>query len=521
VDNLTYGTGSAYTAIGFRNLSGTVSGSYVYDMNGSLTTDPYKSLNIGYNVLSRTDKITVTSATGRYMDYTYDGGGQLVRKRQYDNNVLQTTTDYIDGLVYINGALSYFPMPEGRIRNIGSGVLKAEYIITDQQGNARISLEESGTAPGTAVVRQENSYYGFGLVMPGSPVSLPTADNKQLYNGGSEWQNDFNNLPDYYQTFYRNYDAALGRFIGVDPQGEATESLSPYHYAGNNPISFNDPMGNVPVFSDPNRYYRNLVPQDPGNPSSNSFGAFVANDPNNTYGPDLLKDAQNRVPYAVYVYAQLYGANIYNKGANSPLTLDQLTNGSFSIGTNGVTAYYNEPYIRYDNQDRAAMAGSFHGSYTVGVELQSVFTSYASANEPSFEKDPWYGNFLGPGPDGILANPYDLRRYGKVLQPIDALDAAAQRHDYAYWVAKASGIKGAAFNLAVTNADARLTQDARNILISASLGGIDPISNRSYSFAELKWAIGVSHLFGIITTYKAAAEVINYDVNFYGGILNK
>lgn len=242
------GAGSNYTDYGFRNLSGTTTESYIYDENGNLTTDPYKSLTINYNLLNKTDKITVTlpGVTGRYIYYTYSATGQLIRKQQFDNSVLQNTTDYIDGFVYINNVLSYFSMPEGRVRNTGSGstvVLKPEYIISDQQGNARLSFEESASTPGTALIRQENSYYGFGLVMPNSQVTTPSSPNKQLYNGGSEWQNDFDKLPDYYQTFYRNYDAALARFIAVDPIAESAESISPYNYAGNNPIMFNDPLG--------------------------------------------------------------------------------------------------------------------------------------------------------------------------------------------------------------------------------------------------------------------------------------
>ncbi|MGZ3944551.1 MAG: RHS repeat-associated core domain-containing protein [Mucilaginibacter sp.] len=97
----------------------------------------------------------------------------------------------------------------------------------------------------TVLVTQENSYYGFGLVMPNSPVGTTGTSNKQLCNGGSEWQNDYSNLPDYYQTYYRNYDAALARWVGVDPMAEATESMTPYHYSGNNPIMFNDPLGNA------------------------------------------------------------------------------------------------------------------------------------------------------------------------------------------------------------------------------------------------------------------------------------
>lgn len=98
-------------------------------MNGNLKTDPNKGLSIGYNYLNRTDKITVT--TGQWIDYTYDASGSLIRKRQYNNNNPPTTTDYIDGFVYINGTLSYFPMPEGRVLNSG-GTLVQEFVITDQ-----------------------------------------------------------------------------------------------------------------------------------------------------------------------------------------------------------------------------------------------------------------------------------------------------------------------------------------------------------------------------------------------------
>ena len=61
-------------------------------------------------------------------------------KDKYDNNVLQTTTDYVDGFVYVSSSLSYFPMPEGRVLN-NSGTLVQEFIITDQQGNARLSFQ--------------------------------------------------------------------------------------------------------------------------------------------------------------------------------------------------------------------------------------------------------------------------------------------------------------------------------------------------------------------------------------------
>ena len=240
LNTVTDGIGSSYTSLGFKNRTGSVT-PYTYDNQGNLLEDAYKGTSSSYNVLNRVSRVTVTTGTGRYINYTYDATAVLIRKQQYDNNALVKTTDYVDGFVAEDNVLSYFAMPEGRIINTG-GTLLPEYFIADQQGNVRVSFQEQGTT-GVAVVKQENSYYPFGLIMPNSQIATPSLANKQLYNGGSEWQNDFGDLPDLYQTYYRSYDAALGRFTGIDPKAELTESWSPYHYAGNNPVLYNDPMG--------------------------------------------------------------------------------------------------------------------------------------------------------------------------------------------------------------------------------------------------------------------------------------
>ena len=246
--SVTDGTDSVHKGHGFRNIDSTAN--YEYDANGNLYNDHFKGMQLRYDVLNRTDKINITTASGQYIDYTYDADGNLLRKRAYSGGTLQTTTDYIDGFVYITvttgtPALSYFPMPEGRVINV-SGTLTQEFILTDQQGNARVAFRNVG---GIAKVFQENSYYGTGLILPNSPVGTPAVANKKLYNGGSEWQNDSPsgtyNLPDYYETYNRNYDATIGRFIGVDPMAESAESLGSYQYAGCNPIIGNDPLGNM------------------------------------------------------------------------------------------------------------------------------------------------------------------------------------------------------------------------------------------------------------------------------------
>jgi len=250
MDNLTYTyQGNQLTNIvdagtalqGFKNITGSTA-AYIYTTSGSLKSDPKKGISIDYNVLNKDDKITVTTAVGRFIKYTYDGGGILLRKQVYDNNQLKKTTDYIEGFVFEDGVLSFFAMAEGRVRNIGSS-LKSEYMLKDHQGNVRLSFEEQN---GKAVVRQNNAYYPFGLLMPGN--SIPSQPNRNLYNGGAEWQNDFGDLPDYYRTHYRNYDAAVGRFMAIDIRADLYTGLNPYQYALNNPISFNDPLGDkVPV----------------------------------------------------------------------------------------------------------------------------------------------------------------------------------------------------------------------------------------------------------------------------------
>lgn len=48
---------------------------------------------------------------------------------------------------------------------------------------------------------------------------------------------------DLYATDYRSLDPQLGRFCQIDPYAESSEDLSPFNYAANNPMLYNDPFG--------------------------------------------------------------------------------------------------------------------------------------------------------------------------------------------------------------------------------------------------------------------------------------
>jgi RHS repeat-associated protein len=49
-----------------------------------------------------------------------------------------------------------------------------------------------------------------------------------------------------YDAHYRMYDPQLGRFISIDPLSEKFVNWSPYAFAFDNPISLNDPNGDIP-----------------------------------------------------------------------------------------------------------------------------------------------------------------------------------------------------------------------------------------------------------------------------------
>jgi RHS repeat-associated protein len=97
------------------------------------------------------------------------------------------------------------------------------------------------------------NYYPFGLRHKGYNNIINGTHYPYTYNGKEEQEELGLNWIDY---GWRNYDAALGRWMGIDNLAEKYISSSPYHYAANNPISNYDIDGNE--FSD-DEYTQNTV----------------------------------------------------------------------------------------------------------------------------------------------------------------------------------------------------------------------------------------------------------------------
>ena len=200
---------------------------YNYDSNGNLTKDLNKGItNISYNCLNLPS--VVTFSDGSTVTYTYAADGTKL-KTVHKTGSTTTTTDYCGNVVYENGVQKLLLTDEGYVTLSDS---KYHYYLKDHQGNNRVVINQSGT------VEETNHYYPFGGVFASAGNVQPYKYNGKEYDGkkGLNW----------YDYGARMYDAALGRFMTVDPLAEKYYPMSPYGYCLNNPIKFIDADGRLP-----------------------------------------------------------------------------------------------------------------------------------------------------------------------------------------------------------------------------------------------------------------------------------
>ena len=172
-------------------------------MNGNVITDPSRingTITIGYNLLNLPQTIT----GGKTITYTYDATGNKLRRVSTGTG----TTDYIGGIQYDAGVLTFIQTEEGKAVPNGANY-DYQYYLGDNLGNTRNTLS---TKTGVAVSTQQDDYYPFGLEINRNVLS---PKNEYLYNK-KELQEELVQ----YDYGARFYDPLIGRWTTIDPLAE-------------------------------------------------------------------------------------------------------------------------------------------------------------------------------------------------------------------------------------------------------------------------------------------------------------
>ena len=221
-------------------------GAYTHDANGNLTRDGLSCLDIEYDDLNLTSRVssgdTTLAVYGHLADGTkirsVDGTGNGL---QYRGSLVYTQTAGQSGspILTLDCALT----SAGRIVRWtaadGSVSYRSLIHLRDHLGSVRAVVDGD-----TGTVIEASDYYPFGKRIP-TPVTepvAPTSPNRWLFSG-KESQSFLSASIPLLDFGARMYDPITARWTAQDPLAEKYYAVSPYAYCSANPVNIVDPDG--------------------------------------------------------------------------------------------------------------------------------------------------------------------------------------------------------------------------------------------------------------------------------------
>ncbi len=191
-----------------------------------------------YFEVLRSGTVTITKArtTAEYESTEYDLSWEVFKSGSVATGTgsgsfsVSPGTYYIK-INYLQGVADYYDL---KLSAQSSTEYATRYFLKDHLGSTRAIVDEIGTHLASY------DYYPFGLEMPGRVSTSSTQIDPYKYTGHERDEESGINL-DY--MLARGYDAAVGRFLQVDPHYFNYHNISPFSYVLNNPLYFVDPDG--------------------------------------------------------------------------------------------------------------------------------------------------------------------------------------------------------------------------------------------------------------------------------------
>lgn len=283
-----------YNAVGERTTETTTAGTWTYTYNaaGELTlavyvltgqSNPSQSLAYSYDPVGNLTQTIINGVTTVYVvndvneytsvggiAYAYDANGNLTSDGT--NTYTYNDLGQLTGVSNIAGTTTYTYDALGNENSVTAGGMTTNYLI-DPTGQANVVAEFNGSTLlshsifglglAAEVTANSNVYY-YGFDATGSTAQLTNAagsvvDSYSYLPFGSllsssvtvanpfEFTGQVGDLTDgtgLISMRARDYSPTLNRFLTPDPAGAGT---NPYQYALNNPISYIDPTGLLPI----------------------------------------------------------------------------------------------------------------------------------------------------------------------------------------------------------------------------------------------------------------------------------